>query len=98
MRPINVLSRLFCQFCVIIGVPFDAAGVGRRDPKQILEATGIQGGLIVHVGCKNDGNFSTAGVACQCQSPSSWTGPDVSTLRPGPRAHEGTRRLRKNRG
>ena len=57
------------KFCVVmkanrlwLGVllmAWSAATVGAQDAKQILEATGIQGGLIVHIGC-GEGKLTAA--------------------------------------
>lgn len=84
--------------CVIlIGVPFDAAGASEEQTaKQILEATGIQGGLIVHVGC-NDGKL-TAALRASASYQVHGLDRDASNVAAAPRAHEGTRRLRRNRG
>ncbi len=43
----------------VIGLPAGAVAAPEEDAQQILEATGVKGGLVVHVGC-GDGTLTSA--------------------------------------
>ena len=52
----NTLVRIVSLIVITLGAPLAVAG---EDARQILEATGVKGGLVVHLGC-GDGTLTAA--------------------------------------
>ncbi len=52
-------SMVFCHITISLVVSAVCAGSMQQEAKQILDATGIRGGLVVHVGC-GDGRLTSA--------------------------------------